>query len=225
MLASLMIAVVLATAPGPPLSPQARASIAPVLDAIAAERAAQAQLPPPKDDIERIIRLGRLDQAGRRALSQVDFSKAPEPERLAARKAMGDAIDEVDASNLSELLKLVPPEGWFIISKYGRGASRAAFHIIQHSNLELWRRFVPILEPLVAKGEVEGPDFALMYDRLEMNEGRPQRYGSQFKCVDGKFQLHPLQDPSRVDDLRRAVGLTTTMAEYVKAFEAMRFPC
>ena len=51
-----------------PLSPQARALVAPVQAAIDAERAAQAALPPPADDRERLIRMGRLDQAGRQVL-------------------------------------------------------------------------------------------------------------------------------------------------------------
>jgi hypothetical protein len=221
MLVAIALAAALATA-SVPLSPAARSAIAPVLDAIAAERTAQAKLPAPKDDAEKLVRLGRLDQAGRIAIGRVDFSKAPEAERALARKAMGDTIDQVDAANQSELLKMLPPEGWFTFSQYGREAATAAFHIVQHSDVAQWRRFVPVLERLVAQGEAEGQSYALMYDRLAVNEGRPQRYGSQLRCVGGHWQAYPLEDPSNVDERRRSMGLTMPFAEYVKLPEAQK---
>lgn len=224
MIAALVFALALGAAT-PELSADARAAIAPVLDAIAAEQAAQANLPPPKDDREKLIRMGRLDQASRLALGRVDFGKAPEAERGAARRAMAAAMDEIDKTNQADLLGMVPAEGWFYASRWGEEASRAAFHIVQHGKPGLWRRFVPVLEPLVASGEVRGPDYALMHDRLAMVEGRPQRYGSQFRCVDGRFQVHTLEDPARVDEFRRSMGFRDTFAEYAAAFERMKFPC
>jgi hypothetical protein len=41
------------------------------------------------------------------------------------------------------------------------------------------------MEGLVPQGEVEGKDYALLYDRVAMMTGRPQRYGSQGKCTPG----------------------------------------
>jgi hypothetical protein len=46
-----------------PLSPQDEALIAPVAEAITAEEAQQAALPPPADVGERLERMGQLDQA------------------------------------------------------------------------------------------------------------------------------------------------------------------
>ena len=217
-----MLAILLAAAVGAcpaDLSPGACDAIRPVLEAIAAERATQAALP--KDEREKLERMGRLDQAGRRALGQVDFSRAPAAERGAARKAMGDALDAIDHANQAELLKMVPAEGWFSFSRYGRPAASAAFHIVQHSNVEQWRRFVPVIEQFVTKGEAEGQSYALMFDRLAIVEGRPQRYGSQFNCSDGKMQPYPLEDPVRIDELRRSMGLTQPFAEY-KAMAAQQ---
>ena len=55
---------------------------------------------------------------------------------------------------------------------------------------------MPVLEPLVVTGEVDGQSFGLMYDRLAVNEGRPQRYGSQMKCEAGRYVPEPLEDPA-----------------------------
>lgn len=209
----------------PALSPQAQALIAPVAEAVATEQARQAALPPPKTDAERLERMGALDQVGRRAMSGVKLDSLPADQRKPAFQAMWAPVEAVDRANQAALLTMVPPEGWFLKSRYGEEAAAAAFHIVQHSGLDLWRRFVPVLEPLVAAGEVEGQSFALMYDRLAMNEGRPQRYGSQFKCVDGRHQMHPVEDPAKVDELRRGMGMKQTLKEYAAMFEKLAPPC
>lgn len=206
------------------ISPETRILIAPVAASIAAVREEHAKLPPPKSDAERLVRMGQLDQAPRQALGKIDFPKIPAAERKGAMTAISQQIVPIDEANLKALLEMVPPEGWFTISAYGPEAAKAAFHIVQHSDAEQWRRFTPILEPLVAKGEVDGSDFALMFDRLATNEGRPQRYGSQFKCVAGRFELHTLEDPDRVNELRRQVGLPP-LEQYLAGADRIKIPC
>ena len=224
MIAALLLAAALAAAPAE-LSPEARSAIAPVIDAIAAERAAQAKLPPAKDDAEKLVRLGKLDQAPRMALGKVDLMKAPEAERTRAFDAMRDAMKAVDDETEVEVLKMVPPEGWFTRSRYGAEAATAAFLIIQHSKIEHWRRFLPIFEQLVAKGEVAGNSYALMYDRLAVNEGRPQRYGSQLRCQGGKLVPLPLEDPARVEAWRKEMDMPFTYAEQFANLDKVKVPC
>lgn len=211
------------TASSPNLSREAQNLIAPALEAIAAEKGRQAALPPPADDRERLVRMGRLDQAGRRLESQLNLTSLPESERAAAYAALMNEIEAVDRANQTALLELVPPEGWFHRSRYGDEASEAAFLIVQHGNPELWQRFLPALEPLVATGEVDGAQYALMYDRLARWEGRPQRYGSQMTCIEGRYVAGHIEDPDRVDVRRASMGMGP-LAEYQALF-ARRAPC
>ncbi|WP_454713757.1 DUF6624 domain-containing protein [Caulobacter segnis] len=208
----------------PALSPDAAARIAPVAAAIKSVQDAQSRLPPPANDGEALVRMVDVEQAGRRAMMKVDLHDLPQPERNAAFQAMWGPISAIDKANQHRLLAMLPPEGWFYKSKYGSDAAEAAFLIVQHADLDLWRRFVPVLEPLVAKGEVKGSEYALMFDRLALKEGRPQRYGSQLTCKDGKFVVDTLEDPDHVDERRKAMGFDTTLAENAKRFADLP-PC
>ena len=223
MISWLVMAFLLFQQPGSaePLSEEARALISPIIDIIRAEQMKQDASGPPADLNERLLRMYRLDQDSRRALQEVDLSGLPEHQRQAAERAMWDAIEAVDQQNQRDLLELIPPEGWFYKSIYGEGPAHTAFLIIQHSNVDLWRRFLPILEPLVATGEVDGQSYGLMYDRLAINEGRPQRYGTQMTCKAGKFviDLENLEDPENVEERRRAMGFRWTLAEYQALFD------
>lgn len=227
---AMLIAALLAQAAAAPVaappadvSPQTRIAIAPVAAAIAEVRAKQAALPPPKDDAERLVRLGELDQAARTGLGKIDPGKLPAADRDAAFKIVAGQIRAVDAANRAALLAMLPPERWFTIGKYGREASQAAFMIVQHAGPDLWRRFLPVLEPLASKGDIAGGDYALMYDRLATTEGRPQRYGSQMRCEGGRYAPFPIEAPESLDARRAALAMRP-YAEYLEGY-AKAPPC
>lgn len=210
----------------PPVSPQAERLIAPVVEAVRVEQARQAASGPPIDLNERFLRMYRLDQQSRAALNMVDLSTLPPAERQRARTAMWKIIGEIDDANQKALLEALPPEGWFYRSRFGEGVAQTAFLIVQHSDATLWRRFLPVLQPLVASGEVDGEAYGLMFDRLAVAEGRPQRFGTQVVCVDGKQVVDwpNIEDPDNVEERRRAMGFTTTLSEYQALF-ADHPPC
>lgn len=226
MLLSSWIIAVAIVVQQPAVSPQAARLIAPVLEAVRTERALQAASGPPIDLNERFLRMYRLDQQSRAALNTVDLSTLPPAERQQARAAMWEVIDEIDKANQEALLESLPPEGWFYRSRFGEGVAQTAFLIVQHSDATLWRRFLPVLQPLVATGEVDGEAYGLMFDRLAVAEGRPQRFGTQVVCVGGKQVVDwpNIEDPDNVDERRRAMGFTTTFSEYQALFAASP-PC
>jgi hypothetical protein len=211
-LATVLVAA--SAAPEPALVAAIRASIDQV-------RARQAVLPPPRDDAERLIRLGELDQAPRRVIMAYDFSLIPADRRQTAIDEASALIEAVDHEDQAALLKLVPPEGWFMRSKYGDQAASAAFHIVQHADLPLQQRFLPVIEPLVATGEIDGQSYAMMFDRVAISQGRPQRYGTQFRCDGGKWRPYPIEDPARLDRRRQGEAIPGTFAQELAHFEQL----
>lgn len=204
------------------LSERAAAALQPVLDAVAEERRQQVESPA-MTDAERLARMGRLDQIARRTAQAIDVSHlSPDEARTARARALG-MVSEVDRENQAALLNMAPAGRWFTIEEYGEEASRAAFLIVQHGDEELRRRFVPLLEPLVGTGQIDDANYALMYDRLAIEDGRPQRYGSQFLCRGTESELALLENPEGVDRRRAAMGMNS-MAENAARF-ANGNPC
>jgi hypothetical protein len=70
-------------------------------------------------------------------------------------------------------------------------------------------------EPLVKTGAISGEAYALLFDDVAINQGRKQRYGTNFDCIDGKNAPQPLEDPDRVEAWRKEVGLKP-LAEYTR---------
>lgn len=77
------------------------------------------------------------------------------------------------------------------------------------------------LEKAVAAGDAPQRHAAYLPDRVAMNEGRPQIYGTQIGDVeDGEGIPWPIRDPERLDERRASVGLEP-FAEYVAQWRGM----
>lgn len=203
----------------PPRDPAIAEAIQPVARALEETKARLGLLPPARTDAEKLIRMGELEQAPRQALSAMQLGRLTEDQKREAWSAVWDLLGPIDTANQEALLAMLPPEGWFPISRYGREAAKSAFLIVQHSEPALWHRFLPVIEGMVMHGEAEGPAYALMYDRLALKEGRPQRYGSQMSCSDGRYApTEPLEDRANLDARRAALGLKP-YAEYLRMFD------
>ena len=58
------------------------------------------------------------------------------------------------------------------------------------------------------QGEAEWQHYAMLYDRLQVIRGLPQRYGTQYKPLkNGDFELFPMEDPDKVYQWRKEIGI------------------
>ena len=58
-------------------------------------------------------------------------------------------------------------------------------------------------------GQVQREDIAYLTDRVLVNEGKPQVYGTQFHRVNGERKPRPIEDAETVDERRKSMQLTT----------------
>lgn len=198
-------------------------ALAPLMQKVEVEQKALADLPPDAPLKTRFASLYVLDQAPRSFLTEVQGGDLPEDVRAKVLGRARSLMQDLDRQNLAMVLAYLPPEGWYLKSQHGIEVATTAFLVVQHADLATWRRFVPVLEPLVAKGEVGGEAYGLMYDRLALAEGRPQRYGSQMACIEGRWQVLNLEAPDAVDQRRRDMGFKQTLKEYEAMFASQ--PC
>ncbi len=151
---------------------------------------------------ERLLEMARIDQQARDG----DWSP-PMIEKMLA----------VDAANLPEIRRIVAdhgglPRAWQV----GADGVAAAWLLVQHADgdADFQRQVLGGIMPLVESGEVSAHDFVLLTDRVLVNAGKPQRYGSQLAAVGGKWQPKPMEAPEQVDQRRAAVG-QMPLADYL----------
>ncbi|MBR6188761.1 MAG: hypothetical protein IKQ59_07380 [Prevotella sp.] len=120
--------------------------------------------------------------------------ESPERIEMLARRAM-----DTDSTNLQLVSQILSESGYPRKSKVGDFATQTVWMIIQHSDLGRIKQFLPQLEEAVRQGDLSPAYVAATKDRIDIREGRPQKYGTQFNC--------PLLDSLHVNEWRQEVGL------------------
>jgi len=132
-------------------------------------------------------------------------------------RAMVENLQAVDAANLPRIKQIVATHGGLpSAAQVGSDAVSAAWVLVQHADADvaLQRQVVASIEPRVQRGEISAHDFALLTDRVLVNSGELQRYGSQLLAVDGRWQAKPMEAPEQVDQRRAAIG-QMPLADYI----------
>lgn len=127
-----------------------------------------------------------------------------------------------DKINLKKVTAILDQHGWVGPDKVGGQANQALFLVIQHSELAIQQKYLPMMREAVQMKKASGSSLALLEDRVALGEGRKQTYGSQigFDESSGKYYVLPLEDPDKVDQRRASVGLGP-LADYVKRWDVI----
>lgn len=94
--------------------------------------------------------------------------------------------------------------GWPLPSEYGQAHETAwmiAIHAI--SRPDLLKRVLKIFED----NNIKDGCYARLYDRIELYQGRKQKYGTQFFTSKYGWYVRDLADPTHVDERRKEVNL------------------
>lgn len=159
-----------------------------------------------EDYARKLWRMKALDQAYYRDL---ELLRKKADTNASAEKTLWQKKEVLNKQNQKELEVLIAKKGWPKISQVGNSAAAAAFLIIQHSELALQKKYLPVIKNLCEKLEAVWSSYALMYDRIQVSEKKPQRYGSQVNLnpQTNKHELFPLEDESKVDEWRKEIGM------------------
>ena len=126
-------------------------------------------------------------------------------------------LDETDSTNLAAVSRILDTYGW--PSGLSDAANKAIFLVIDHSDLKTMNKYIGLFRDAVEKGYLSMNDLVTMEDRMLMNAGKPQKYGTQAYSLveDGKTVIYiwPVEDPDKLDALRKSVGLMP-IGEYLE---------
>lgn len=178
-----------------------------------------------EDLIRELGAMGAIDYAARTTFLRTRKDASP-ADREALDKVWADHYEAIDHRNTQRLKVLLADRGWFTDEEVGARAASAAFSVVSHAgDLDFQKQVLVKMEPLVAKGKAPG-GYANLYDRVALQEKRPQRYGTQgTACAAGKHAIPAdLEAPESVDQRRAALGLEP-MTAYLAGLDKMYGRC
>lgn len=161
---------------------------------------------------DEILEMKEHDQKAR---SNIIHIKVPSEE-------LWTVVQEIDAQNGQRLKTIINQYGWPGVSLVGLDGSSAMWLLIQHQdqNVDFQKQCLELLKIAVNKYESAAQSLAYLTDRVNMNEGRPQIYGTQWIQESGKFCLYAVEDIENLDQRRSQMGLCT-IAEYKKQLQSV----
>lgn len=147
------------------------------------------------------------DQGLRRQIADVEKKYGRDSDEM---KAHWKTIAEKDSINLIKIQNILDERGWLGQDVIGGEGNATLFLVIQHSDLPIQEKYLPMMREAVAKGNAQASSLALLEDRVALRNGNRQIYGSQIgRDQSGVYYVSPLEDPDNVDKRRADVGLGT----------------
>lgn len=159
-----------------------------------------------------IALLWRDDQAARGALVAL-MTKDESGADYWASRLVSAHTKRGDDRSITYLSSRLPGYGWIDIDRFGEDVSSYAWLIAQHADdyPNIQKDILARMEPYLETGGVSRENYAFLWDRVAVNTGGLQRYGTQpdWTCVDGEMKLRAMEEPSQVNERRAAMGMGT----------------
>lgn len=126
-------------------------------------------------------------------------------------------VSAQDSLNEIEVMKIIDDHGWVAKSLVGGQANTTLWLVIQHAPIEVQEKYLPLLKESVIAGESRGSHLALLEDRIQMRNGKPQIYGSQIVSDPETSEqiVYEIWEPEYVNQRRKEVGLGP-IEDYIK---------
>jgi len=138
-----------------------------------------------------------------RGVSEKFGSRSPQMDSLWQLQGAADSINTI------RICEVIDEKGYPGKSIVGEGHASTAFLVIQHADLEVQEKYLPIIIAAADAGEVRWGSVALLIDRVNMRNDKPQIYGSQVNRDPDteEYYFARIGQPYKIDSIRATVGL------------------
>lgn len=117
--------------------------------------------------------------------------------------------------NTDRLCSILKQYGWPTPSLVGKEGVEAALYLVSNSAAHLRVDLMPVIVAASKQGGVTRPDFAGYIDRLRLDAGLKQLFGTQATIINGFLVLFPIEGEAQVDLLRKQFGLAP-LTDYLR---------
>jgi hypothetical protein len=153
------------------------------------------------------------DQSGRLQTDEIEQKYGRDSKEM---NALWRSIGYKDSLNEIAVMEILDKYGWLGPEAVGQNGNSALFLVIQHADLNVQEKYLPMMREAVKNGKARGSSLALLEDRVALRQGKDQMYGSQIGIdpETEKYYVLPLMDPDNVNKRRAEVGLPP-IQEYI----------
>ena len=121
------------------------------------------------------------------------------------------SIGKQDSVNIISVSAILDKYGWPGPDVVGETGSAALFIVVQHADRKSQAKYLPLMRKAVKEHKALPGDLAKLEDRVALDQGQKQIYGTQFGWNAQKkaYYLYPIIDPTRVNERRAEMNMGT----------------
>jgi len=126
--------------------------------------------------------------------------------------------DSINNENIQQVSNLLDSHGWPKQSTIGKEALVSIFLVMQHANLNIQKKYLPLLVEAAKENETDKKSLAYLVDKINLAEGKKQIYGTQLDFDNETktvyFNYGTLINPHSINDRRDSMNLES-MEKYL----------
>lgn len=157
--------------------------------------------------IEQLDFLVKKDQKWRGLLRQANNN---EIQSISVTEA-SEMILKIDSSNYHLLQEVVNKHGFLDYDLVGKKGSHQFWLLMQHQDAhpEFQKKVLALMKLATEKNKASRIDYAYLIDRVKVNQGEPQIFGTQMKLNkdSSSFEPKPIIEPEKLNERRKEVYL------------------
>jgi len=154
----------------------------------------------------------------------IDSLKNADQSSLAIKNAdsASKAFQKIIRSNFLSVKTIADKFGFPGYDLVGKESSNNYWLLVQHSDFDVpfQKRILKLMKVQVDKKNASGQNYAYLIDRINLNEGKQQVYGTQVNMGENGTTIKPCIDTTNLDKRRLSVGLTP-IKDYLKKCDEM----
>lgn len=155
-----------------------------------------------------------MEKVKNKALAKLisDMAKTDQLERKRVRQKqkLRSGLIKADIAHLRQMKRIVNKYGWPTKKLVGKRASHSAWLLVQHANndVKFQEYCLKLIKETEQDDEVAKSEVAFLTDRVLVNKGKPQIYGTQFYAdKNGKIIPRPIFNLFHLENSRKVMGL------------------
>lgn len=125
--------------------------------------------------------------------------------------ALWEKQKRLDSINQEKVEEILASDGWPSTEEVGQKGCETIFHVLQHADYHVsWQKqYLPKVRQAAKAGKIDSSEMAMFIDRVKINSGQKQVYGTQigYYKPTGQHFVKPLKQPMTVEKRRKQVGL------------------
>ena len=132
---------------------------------------------------------------------------------------MRKRVDEARVENNARLCQILKEFGWPTPVEVGKDGVGAMIYLVRNSRQpDLQADLLPVIIAAVKRGDAEKGEVADLVDRMRVDSGRKQLFGTQVKVINGFLVLAPIEGEAQVDARRKQFGLVP-LADHLRELQ------